>query len=198
MLRKQQNQGQEETSAVHFHANCLGVCIPVKLPGSSPCKRQDIKPRSSHALGSGAQFRSVSKLHIVGLLWAEHAALLALDKAPYPCWLHHIYPYETVPGRLFHLWKTLFSKPALCWAHLSFHTPSQGSYLSAVIYSLMQHFPILWDNNHEAFKFQLSRAGVQRGCGLHSEDNGNLRQGTPVQGPPGRKATSFSFTFPSP
>lgn len=94
--------------------------------------------------------------------------------------------------------KTLLCKPALCWAHPSFHAPSQGSYLSAVIYSLMQHFPILWDNNHEAFKFQLSRAGVQRGCGLRSKDNGNLRQGTPVQGPPGRKATSFSLTFPSP
>ena len=94
--------------------------------------------------------------------------------------------------------KIRFCKLALCWAHLFFHTPSQGSYLSAVIYSLMQHFPILWDNNHEAFKFQLSRAGVQRGCGLRSEDNGNLRQGTPVQGPPGRKATSFSLTFPSP
>lgn len=94
--------------------------------------------------------------------------------------------------------KNLFCKRALCWSHLSFHTPSQGSYLSAVIYSLMQHFPILWDNNHEAFKFQLSRAGVQRGCGLCSADNGNLRQGTPVQGPPGRKATSFSLTFPSP
>lgn len=160
-------------------------------------KRLNIQPRSSYTLGSRAQLRCVCKMHIMGLLWAEHTALLP-NEAPYPCRLCHIYPRETVPGRLFHLWKTLFSKWALCWAHLSFHSPSQGSYLSAVIYSLMQHFPILWDNNHEAFKFQLSRAGVQRGCGLHSQDNGNLRQRTPVQGPPGRKTTSFSLTFPSP
>lgn len=79
--------------------------IPEKLPASSPCKSPNAKPRSSHALGPTTQFISVLMLHVVGLLQAEHTARLLRDKAPYPRCPHHIYPYETVPGRLFRLWK---------------------------------------------------------------------------------------------
>lgn len=89
---------------VHFLTSCLVVWIPAKRLRSSPRKRPNIKPRSSQALGSRTQFISMSKLHILGLLWAEHTALLR-DKAPYPCCPHQIYPYETVSGKLFHLWK---------------------------------------------------------------------------------------------
>lgn len=99
------SKSKEMRKPVHFLASCLVHWIPAKLHGSSPCKRPNVKPRSSHALGSRTQFISVSKLHIVGLFRAEHAALFLCDKAWYPRCLHHIYSYETAPGRLFHLWK---------------------------------------------------------------------------------------------
>lgn len=126
-----------------FPCKLLTALDYIKLPGLSPCKRPDVRSRSSHTVGSRTQFTYEPKMHIVGLFWPEHAALLLPDKT-------HIYAVHIIfilrrPNQedCFIFGKNLFCKRALCWSHLSFHTPSQGSYLSAVIYSLMQHFPIL-------------------------------------------------------